>query len=701
MRRSFAPSFQSKKNIPVKATFKELPVETQNSARSTSSILDLLNDNKLTSNPSGDFSVARENDQELNIKPIPISYDDDIDGNLPDDIQRTDNGIYNVVWGKLSKKKHKSWEGDGVLEICSDSVVLKDCDGKCLGTKKGVKTDILEEGSRLVIGSKEIELIDLVVGETNGKVEVTERPHSQPSRISTNVYRPHKRPRLSVSKSENFSCDAVKNALIMSTPSSEHQWVHNSSKLPLTDVVVDSFLSNVLRPHQRDGIRFLYDCVLGMKNPFRHHTGLQCPWRGCILADEMGLGKTLHSLVENWQKEFQKWLGKVRISPFVVNQKNKPKDYLKIPSSQVMIISYEMVVRCIEDLKKIPFDLLICDEGHRLKNTIIKTSQVLSKLSFKSRILLTGTPIQNDLQEFYSLIDFVNPGMLGIIFLLSARAGGVGLNLTGASRLILYDSDWNPATDLQAMARIWRDGQKKSVYIYRFLTTGTIEEKIFLRQVSKTGLSGAIVDPHNKNSVKLSMKELRDLFTYHENTLCLTHDLLHCKCLSGENSDVLNLLSDEIEEDVRECQLSVTTKTMESSSSRMNQLNEWLHFSPPFEESILEARKIKFRKHFEVPIVASRQPNCSQEEKLLGEARAAELHNRTGWFVLRRTQAVINKYLPGKREIVVRMYKTAIKFWEEQSLKKNVDGVPHLKVLTAMKKICNHPKLVLKAEVED
>lgn len=54
-----------------------------------------------------------------------------------------------------------------------------------------------------------------------------------------------------------------------------------------------------------------------------------------------------------------------------------------------------------------------------------------------------------------------------VIFLLSAKAGGVGLNLIGASRLVLYDVDWNPASDLQAMSRIWRDGQKRNVYIYR------------------------------------------------------------------------------------------------------------------------------------------------------------------------------------------------------------------------------------------
>lgn len=57
-----------------------------------------------------------------------------------------------------------------------------------------------------------------------------------------------------------------------------------------------------------------------------------------------------------------------------------------------------------------------------------------------------------------------------VVFLLSARAGGVGLNLVGASRILLYDLDWNPATDLQAMSRVWRDGQRKKVHIYRYGT---------------------------------------------------------------------------------------------------------------------------------------------------------------------------------------------------------------------------------------
>lgn len=79
------------------------------------------------------------------------------------------------------------------------------------------------------------------------------------------------------------------------------------------------------------------------------------------------------------------------------------------------------------------------------------------------------------------------------VFLLSTKAGGTGLNIVGASRLVLFDSDWNPANDLQAMGRIHRDGQKKECFIYRFVTTGTIDEKIFQRQITKIGLADSVM----------------------------------------------------------------------------------------------------------------------------------------------------------------------------------------------------------------
>eukprot|EP01047_Picozoa_sp_COSAG01_P072607 COSAG01_NODE_11591_length_1897_cov_159.156285_2_plen_83_part_01 len=64
-------------------------------------------------------------------------------------------------------------------------------------------------------------------------------------------------------------------------------------------------------------------------------------------------------------------------------------------------------------------------------------------------------------------------------FLLTTRVGGLGINLTGADRVLLFDPDWNPSTDMQARERSWRLGQKKPVTVYRLLTSGTIEEKMY------------------------------------------------------------------------------------------------------------------------------------------------------------------------------------------------------------------------------
>lgn len=78
--------------------------------------------------------------------------------------------------------------------------------------------------------------------------------------------------------------------------------------------------------------------------------------------------------------------------------------------------------------------------------------------------------------------------------LLSSKAGGCGLNLISANRLIMVDADWNPALDKQAMGRIHRPGQKKQCIIYRLFTSGTIEEVILQRQVHKDQLASSTVD---------------------------------------------------------------------------------------------------------------------------------------------------------------------------------------------------------------
>ncbi|KAM9310004.1 DNA repair and recombination protein RAD54B [Pholidichthys leucotaenia] len=756
---------------------------------------------------------------------------------------------FSVVWCKASKKKHKRWEGDAVLVARGRSVTLKDMEGKDIGKGSGYKVSelaSLSEGETLMVGGKEVEVMGVISAEDFARgrcfqeaqaehVELHTKP--APSTACRSASKPFCPPtKLSVADILDSKPEAEQTcrprhdplahgALVMPRPSSSHQWYNNRSGLPVVDVVVDPHLTTHLRPHQNDGLLFLYECVMGMRAAGCY---------GAILADEMGLGKTLQSvalswtllkqgpyggrpvakrilvvtpgsLVQNWGAEFNKWLGRERINVFTVDQDHRVEQFVTSPLHSVLVISYEMLLRCLDQVQKVEFGLIICDEGHRLKNSSIKTSSALSSLTCSRRVILTGTPVQNDLQEFYAIIEFVNPGILGsstayrkvyeepilrsrqpscseeervlgeeraselsrltgmfilrrtqeiinrylpprldwtvfcepsplqrelykhllchrvfraclqgsiqththlacitalkklcnhpgllhctvkerteqesvensiyeglvdlfpesyssggfnthdsgkllvlsdllsairelspadrvvvvsnytqtldllqdlcehtgytfcrldgqtptnkrqrlvdsfnspysqsFLFLLSSKAGGVGLNLIGASHLVLYDIDWNPANDIQAMARVWRDGQKKTVHIYRLLTAGTIEERIFQRQVSKQGLSGTVVDiGKGAEHTSFSTSELRDLFSMAD-TPCLTHDLLSCGCsMDGTISAVA-----EEEEQVSErlCQLGRQGDRREVAPKHlsMSELMQWRHYS--------------------------------------------------------------------------------------------------------------------------
>lgn len=110
------------------------------------------------------------------------------------------------------------------------------------------------------------------------------------------------------------------------------------------------------------------------------------------------------------------------------------------------------------------------------------------------------------------LVDQFNNDPKYNVFLLTTRVGGLGVNLTGASRVIIYDPDWNPSTDMQARERAWRLGQKQDVAIYRLIMAGCIEEKIYHRQIFKQFLTNKILkDPKQKRFFK--MTDMYDLFT--------------------------------------------------------------------------------------------------------------------------------------------------------------------------------------------
>ncbi|XP_045310161.1 DNA repair and recombination protein RAD54B isoform X3 [Leopardus geoffroyi] len=769
---------------------------------------------------------------------------------------------FSVVWCKASKKKHKKWEGDAVLIVKGKSFTLKDLEGKDIGRGLAYKfkeLEKIEEGHRVMIGGKEVEVMGIISPDDfnsgrcfqlgGGSLAISSSSQAA-KKCCSNPFKSVCKPSSKENRPNGFQdCKPrhdphAQNSLVMSRPDNNHQWMFNKNCSPIVDVVIDPYLVYHLRPHQKEGILFLYECVMGMRVNGR------C---GAILADEMGLGKTLQcisliwtlqcqgpyggkpvikktvivtpgSLVNNWKKEFQKWLGSERIKIFPVDQDHKVEEFIKSPFYSVLIISYEMLLRSLDQIKNVKFDLLICDEGHRLKNSAIKTTTALISLSCEKRIILTGTPVQNDLQEFFALVDFVNPGILGslssyrkiyeepiilsrqpsaseeekelgekraaeltcltglfilrrtqevinkylppkienvvfcrpgalqielyrkllnsqavrfclqgllgnsphlicigalkklcnhpcllfnsikgkecsstwdeneerslyeglvnvfpadynplmfteeesgklqvllkllavirelrptekvvlvsnytqtlnilqevcrrhgyaftrldgqtpvsqrqqivdgfnskyssdFIFLLSSKAGGVGLNLIGGSHLILYDIDWNPATDIQAMSRVWRDGQKHPVHIYRLLTTGTIEEKIYQRQISKQDLSGAVVDvTKTSEHIQFSVEELKNLFTLHESSHCVTHDLLDCECTGDKDHTGDSLEKVPIS---RNCQLG--PHHQKSSSLKplsMSQLKQWKHFSgdhlnltDPFLERIRE-----------------------------------------------------------------------------------------------------------------
>lgn len=189
--------------------------------------------------------------------------------------------------------------------------------------------------------------------------------------------------------------------------------------------------NNTLREYQLEGINWLSFCW---------HQG-----RNCILADEMGLGKTIQSIafineihekgiygpfliivplstVGNWAREFETWTdlnvityhggstSREMLKEYEMFWRNEQGNRItQVYKFQVMITTFEIILSDCLDLMKIPWRCCIIDEAHRLKNRNCKLLEGLRLLNMEHRVLLTGTPLQNNVEELFSLLNFLEP----------------------------------------------------------------------------------------------------------------------------------------------------------------------------------------------------------------------------------------------------------------------------------------------------
>jgi DNA excision repair protein ERCC-6 len=165
------------------------------------------------------------------------------------------------------------------------------------------------------------------------------------------------------------------------------------------------------------------------------------------------------------------------------------------------------VVRALLEIWKRAGDkTLLFSQGVQMLNVIEEFVKSLEGFKY---LRMDGS---TNIKDRQTMVDRFNNDPDLHVFLLTTKVGGLGVNLTGANRVIIFDPDWNPSTDVQARERAWRLGQKKEVTIYRLMTAGTIEEKIYHRQIFKQFLADKILkDPRQRQT--FHMKDLYDLFT--------------------------------------------------------------------------------------------------------------------------------------------------------------------------------------------
>ncbi|KAL2819530.1 SNF2 family N-terminal domain-containing protein [Aspergillus granulosus] len=186
------------------------------------------------------------------------------------------------------------------------------------------------------------------------------------------------------------------------------------------------FIKGEMRDYQIAGLNWLVSL---------HENGISG-----ILADEMGLGKTLQTIsflgylrhvcdikgphlvavpkstLDNWKREFHKWTPEVNVLVLQGDKEERHKlinERLLDEKFDVCITSYEMVLREKSHLKKFAWEYIVIDEAHRIKNEESSLAQIIRVFNSRNRLLITGTPLQNNLHELWALLNFLLPDVFG------------------------------------------------------------------------------------------------------------------------------------------------------------------------------------------------------------------------------------------------------------------------------------------------
>jgi len=168
-----------------------------------------------------------------------------------------------------------------------------------------------------------------------------------------------------------------------------------------------------------------------------------------------------------------------------------------VPSAKLALL-VQMVQELLEEGRKI---LIFSQFTSMLK--LIEDELSALKIDYA---LLTG-----DTRDRSGQVSAFQQGAVSV-FLISLKAGGVGLNLTAADTVIHYDPWWNPAAENQATDRAWRIGQDKPVFVYRLIAKDTLEEKIQVLQRQKSELADAMLAEGSAQNIKMTQEDLHAIF---------------------------------------------------------------------------------------------------------------------------------------------------------------------------------------------